>query len=235
MIPIQPITEQAKPCSESLQHCSKCKQWLPESAYSPSQWGKKYTRCKTCRARYERSKYARNPEKYKARARRWEKSNPEKSKQQERTWYERNRERALENANKWQKENPERRFRHKLKDRFGLTSDQYYQLLKEQNFRCAGCLRKPSELKIRLAVDHCHDTGKIRGLLCTRCNYLLGRLEDTFEGSKRLSTYLSKPSSVTPTKKPQNRSSTNHRKSTQLGDAKANNSPVQETENTDQP
>jgi len=51
----------------------------------------------------------------------------------------------------------------------------YQRLLKEQNGTCALCTRNP--IKKRLALDHNHETGRIRGLLCQRCNFVLGILE----------------------------------------------------------
>lgn len=54
-----------------------------------------------------------------------------------------------------------------------ITWAQYQKLLDEQAGRCAACRALPQ--KRALAVDHDHDTGLIRGLLCTPCNYFLGR------------------------------------------------------------
>lgn len=51
---------------------------------------------------------------------------------------------------------------------FGITPEQYIEMLKSQGGRCAICRREPA--KINLSVDHDHDTGKIRGLLCPPCN-----------------------------------------------------------------
>jgi hypothetical protein len=48
-----------------------------------------------------------------------------------------------------------------------------------QDFRCAICQRHQSEFKISLAVDHCHETGTVRGLLCYPCNTLLGYAKDS--------------------------------------------------------
>ena len=58
---------------------------------------------------------------------------------------------------------------------FGITEEQYYCMLTEQEQRCAICRGKD---KRALAVDHCHTTGKIRGLLCSKCNTGLGLFRD---------------------------------------------------------
>jgi hypothetical protein len=63
-----------------------------------------------------------------------------------------------------------------LKRNFGITVEQYDELLHKQNECCAICDRHASEFRTRLAVDHDHHTGRIRGLLCTTCNHrLIGR------------------------------------------------------------
>lgn len=59
--------------------------------------------------------------------------------------------------------------------RYGLTIDDYENMAAQQGDACAICGRNPG--KLRLAVDHCHTTGKVRGLLCADCNTFLGRLE----------------------------------------------------------
>lgn len=59
--------------------------------------------------------------------------------------------------------------------KFGITEDQYNQMLEKQLGLCAIC-HKPDTIK--LAVDHCHETGKVRGLLCKRCNMAIGLLDD---------------------------------------------------------
>lgn len=55
-----------------------------------------------------------------------------------------------------------------LKYTYGITTEDYNQMLKEQDGKCAVCGKPPKTM--RLAVDHCHKTGKIRGLLCSYCN-----------------------------------------------------------------
>lgn len=65
--------------------------------------------------------------------------------------------------------------RTRLKNRYGLTEDDYDVLNEMQAGRCAICLNVPD---YRLFVDHDHATGKVRGLLCSKCNGALGWLEN---------------------------------------------------------
>jgi hypothetical protein len=58
---------------------------------------------------------------------------------------------------------------------YGITVEDYDRLLAEQSGVCARCENSPGQL--RLAVDHDHETGEVRGLLCGPCNTYLGRLE----------------------------------------------------------
>ena len=65
-----------------------------------------------------------------------------------------------------------------LKRRYGISQEIYEQMLAKQNNACAIC-KEPCKIKDRLAIDHCHTTGKIRGLLCFNCNLALGKLKDS--------------------------------------------------------
>ena len=67
--------------------------------------------------------------------------------------------------------------RRNLKRKYGLTVDQYEAMLDAQGGLCAICRGEQVNVR-RMAVDHCHDTGKIRGLLCNPCNAGLGQFKD---------------------------------------------------------
>ena len=57
-----------------------------------------------------------------------------------------------------------------IKRKFGITPEFYYEILHSQDNRCAICKTAEPGGRGRFHVDHCHVTGKIRGLLCFRCN-----------------------------------------------------------------
>ena len=73
---------------------------------------------------------------------------------------------------------------------FKLRPQQYIKMLEEQNYVCAIC--KGSDVGKRLAVDHCHSSGKVRGLLCQKCNMGLGHFEDSIYYLKEAVKYLTK-------------------------------------------
>lgn len=75
----------------------------------------------------------------------------------------------------------EDRRRAKYKARYGVSLDEYNKMLEAQGGVCAICSGEPTGKKQRLCVDHCHQTGKIRGLLCNECNVGIGRLKDSVE------------------------------------------------------
>lgn len=66
----------------------------------------------------------------------------------------------------------------KLKARFGIDLTTYKTMLENQSGRCLICECEVSYMGHKLAVDHCHTTGKIRGLLCKACNLGLGNFKD---------------------------------------------------------
>lgn len=63
-----------------------------------------------------------------------------------------------------------------MKRRYGITPEQYDTLLRSQNNTCAAC-QKPPPVGKPLLVDHCHDSGRVRALLCLPCNTALGGYE----------------------------------------------------------
>lgn len=77
---------------------------------------------------------------------------------------------------------------NKLKYKFGLSLEAYAELLSGQHGRCAICGALPKSRP--LAVDHDHHTGRIRGLLCDRCNGGIGMLGDDIEILRRAIEYL---------------------------------------------
>jgi hypothetical protein len=74
----------------------------------------------------------------------------------------------------------------------GITPDEHDQLFIKQDGRCAICDIDQCELNYPLYIDHNHSTGKIRGLLCCHCNYMLGNARDNPEILRSAIDYLEK-------------------------------------------
>ena len=98
-------------------------------------------------------------------------------------YYEKHKERHLQKG--WIK---------RIRQRFGLTEDRYYEILDAQNRVCAICRgpeKKTRDGRVqRLCVDHCHETGEVRGLLCHSCNVALGLLRDNPELIRQAAEYV---------------------------------------------
>jgi hypothetical protein len=94
-------------------------------------------------------------------------------------------------ARRWRLKNPERNKVHDLSKRlrikYGLTIDQYNQMIRAQNGQCAICC-----VKSALCVDHCHKNGNVRELLCNSCNTLLGHAKESEDILRSAIEYLKK-------------------------------------------
>jgi hypothetical protein len=83
------------------------------------------------------------------------------------------------------------RFRSSIARIYGLVASDYDALFDSQGGVCAVCQRAPTHR--RLCVDHNHDTGEIRGLICIACNLLVHQLERNDDPAKRARAYLANP------------------------------------------
>jgi hypothetical protein len=118
--------------------------------------------CKECGREYHRKRYAANPERHKRATR------------------------------KYLKNNPDSRLNTLLKSVYGITLCQYNALLKLQKNKCAICGVDSTKLRRRLDVDHDHNTGTIRGLLCNRCNQAIGLLGENKKNLTNALRYMEK-------------------------------------------
>lgn len=117
-------------------------------------------------------------------------------------WYQRNREKVCAKTREYHRKhrlNPgykaKERGQH-LRIAYGITLAEYDKMLEKQNGVCAICSR-PEIAKNqygikRLSVDHNHETGQVRALLCNKCNRTLGAAGDDIELLKKLIKYLRK-------------------------------------------
>ena len=82
----------------------------------------------------------------------------------------------------------------RLKNKYGITRDDYNKLLKDQDGTCRICKKAGQHFRqgkpLPLCVDHNHETGKVRGLLCLNCNSGMGKLGDSIELLKEVIKYL---------------------------------------------
>lgn len=91
-----------------------------------------------------------------------------------RQWQDENRERARSHRKRW-----------RMKAQYGITPEERKKIATKQKHRCKICRRK-----VALVIDHCHKTGKVRGLLCIKCNSYLGHFKDDPRLFERAISYL---------------------------------------------
>lgn len=103
-----------------------------------------------------------------------------------------------ESGKRWSMKNQDIVKNSHLKRKFGIDLEAYNNMLLEQNNVCKICKKEENRIfkktnkKIDLAVDHCHKTGKVRGLLCSSCNTSLGKFDDSIEILQNAIDYLKK-------------------------------------------
>jgi hypothetical protein len=86
--------------------------------------------------------------------------------------------------------NPLKTRNNQLKQKYGITLAEYNQMLFDQNGCCAICGEHHTIKNKTLHVDHCHTTGKVRGLLCQHCNTAIGKFKDDIKLLKNAIKYL---------------------------------------------
>jgi len=145
--------------------CKKCKRELSLEMFSkhPKSKDRLQGSCKECERKWYKSWRAR-PEVLK------------RIKEQQKQWAKRNVDNRKLNRKKYN-----------LKVNFGISIEDYNKLLLRQNGVCAVC---GSNTNRSLAVDHNHETGKVRGLLCGNCNTALGLLRENIQIIEKLKGYL---------------------------------------------
>ncbi len=168
---------------DQVKRCTKCGETKPIDLFG-IQRGTRRAQCNPCRTLQADS---------------WAKRNPERVRATRREWVAKNRERVRAYPRKtWAELTPEQRARKTarskvlhLKRTFGITPEDWQHMYEAQGGVCALC-RVPGRVGKhgKLQVDHCHETGRIRGLLCGPCNVALGIFGDTVSALERVLRYM---------------------------------------------
>ena len=130
--------------------------------------------CKACNLAIRRAKYAADPRPYIERVLRWQRANPE-----------RYRTKLQDYAASGKKKTSDRKSH--LKRKYGLTLEAFDALLASQGGGCAICGRTDAD-----NVDHDHETGRVRGILCFPCNVAIGLLHDDEERALAAVAYIAR-------------------------------------------
>lgn len=152
---------------------------------------------------YFKNWYPSHKEKVLQSSRRWRATNPGRQVLATKEWRKKHKDsptfksKQKKMRDKWISANPSKVREYNLKRKYKLTPEQYEEILKKQEGKCANIYCKKEDMIIkgskgsrRLAIDHDHETGKIRGLLCRDCNLILGFCKDNQQLLEGLIRYL---------------------------------------------
>jgi hypothetical protein len=129
---------------------------------------------KVARAQYMKAYYLANPEKFPKRTPE-QQAKYNESRRKKYAEHEATREALKKAAKEWQIANPKKRHAQRLR-KYGLTPQQFDSMMTLQSGACAICKTKEKGFPM---IDHCHSTGRVRGLLCMQCNQGIGKLKDS--------------------------------------------------------
>ena len=172
--------------------CNACNGVFPTSCFHKASTitrGYQY-KCKTCVSLNDKSPTPEVKERKLKRLKEWVADNPEKRAEQKKRHYLKNNDRIDQKTKDWYNNNKERYYGNSIKRKYGVTLSEYNALRAKQNYRCAICGDHENDVGKKMYVDHNHDTGKIRKLLCTRCNVGIGMMRDNPEILENAAKYI---------------------------------------------
>jgi len=144
--------------------------------------------CKKCANKKSKKYNKENRERRNFLAKKNRDKNIEKVREQRRSWANKNKDRIKYYSIKYK----DKKRNYILMRNYNITLEDYNRMYVFQGGKCAICRNREDRYrKTRLSVDHCHDNGIVRGLLCIRCNTWLGRYEDK-KFLKRVIDYINK-------------------------------------------
>lgn len=130
-----------------------------------------------------------SPERLKAREQylKWYAKNGDKARANSRRYYVANKDKMVATAGRWARANPVKMKEGRLRRKYGLSLAEHTRMLVDQQSCCAACGELFEGFPF---TDHCHATGKVRGLLCRDCNFAIGLLRDSPARCRMAAEYL---------------------------------------------
>lgn len=149
-----------------MKRCTKCGANKLECEFyaNPMGAGGLRSECKDCTKAYRARRYRADPAREIERVRDWQQANSEHLRAYRREYRKGRKVQDREGH---------------LRRKFGITQGDYERMLAEQGGGCAICGRPPG--RVSLHVDHDHESGRVRGLLCVSCNNALGQLQESHD------------------------------------------------------
>lgn len=161
-----------------------------------AKWRDDYHRNRDKILEKKRAAYVHIKDKENARARAYHARNSARSNERNKKWRESNKERERDSKRCWKAANPDRTQRHRLKTKYKISVEQYELMRVAQRDLCAICgkeeVYKVKGKKRALCIDHDHGTGKVRDLLCWRCNSLIGLAGEDADRLASAAKYIKK-------------------------------------------
>lgn len=164
--------------------CSDCEKHQPLENFGRSKsrpLGRTYI-CKPCVGLRTHAWYLKNKGRAKATGKRWREGNREKQRASSRAHYARNAERIRKQTNARRAADPKSRDVTRwngIRRNYGLTRERWLWMFSMQNGACACCRSPDPGSKNGWHTDHDHRTGKVRGILCHKCNVMIGAARDS--------------------------------------------------------
>lgn len=178
--------------------CTKCKSEKPISDFRKDQYSTKgyHPHCRQCYNESQRKYRRNNKEGVNNYAKNYYNENSERihtmrklRKNGEDTSHLHSKKEVFSNTKEGWKKIIERKW--KANGILDMSYERYEAMLESQDYSCLICSKQHTEEK-KLFVDHCHNTGHVRGLLCNNCNNGMGKLKDSVELLEKAITYLKK-------------------------------------------
>lgn len=146
------------------------------------------------RQAHQKKYYQKNADKIKLRCKEYAKKNSERCAESRRKYYQDNKEIIKARAKEWSRHNPAdtvKKRKHQLRSKYDISVEEFNNLLQFQNHKCAICNLEDFGKKGPM-MDHCHSTGKNRGILCRGCNTGLGNFKDDISKLISAVSYINK-------------------------------------------
>ena len=153
--------------------CSKCGEVKLENEFYAAKPSKSKSWCKECEKFYQKEMYKNHPEKRLERAKKW-------------------REKYRDKHNAKRKENRMQIYITESARKYGIDKAQAAALAETTKCECCGIAFENLSMLKKRNIDHCHKSGKVRGAICSRCNTVLGLIEDDATIAEKIIVYIAR-------------------------------------------
>jgi hypothetical protein len=142
-----------------------------------------------CELAHRKAYYQEHAERQRASSKKWKAEHPRQDAARKKLWRQTHREQVNQSKRKWNAAHKSQIQNYFRRGAYGVLPEEYARRAAEQGGVCAICLSKCPTGRA-LAVDHSHLTGKVRGLLCNRCNTGLGSFKDNPARLRKAAEYI---------------------------------------------